>query len=122
MAEHNDLGAKGEEIAFFHLVKKGFKIKERNWRFAHFEIDIVAIDKNELVIIEVKTRSAAIYEEPRETITNQKIRFLTNAAQAYIEQNEIDLETRFDVISIKWFHEGKYELEHIEGAFLPPVN
>ena len=122
MAEHNDLGAIGEEIAFQYLIKKGFKIKERNWRFTPYEIDIVAIDKDELVIVEVKTRSAAIYEEPGESITTSKIRFLTNAAQAYIETYEIDLETRFDVVFIKWFGDGKYELEHIEGAFIPPVN
>ena len=122
MAEHNDIGAIGEEIAFHYLLKKGFKIKARNWRFAHYEIDMVAIDKNELVIVEVKTRSAAIYEEPRDTIGDKKIRFLTNAAQAYIEENEIDLETRFDVVFIKWFGAGKYELEHIEDAFTPPVN
>lgn len=122
MAQHNDLGAKGEEIAFHYLLKKGYKIKKRNWRFAHYEIDMVALDKNELVIVEVKTRSAAIYEEPRDTISKQKIRFLTNAAQAYIEENEIDLETRFDVVFIKWYGEGKYDLEHIEGAFIPPVN
>jgi len=122
MAQHNELGIKGEDIAFHYLVKKGYTIKARNWRYERAEIDIVAIDKNELVIVEVKTRSAAIYEEPRDSITPQKIRFLTNAAQAYIEEFEIDYETRFDVISIKWFGEGKYELEHFEDAFLPPVN
>lgn len=122
MANHVDLGQKGEEIAYQYLIKKGFKIKERNWRFNHFEIDMIAEYDNELVIVEVKTRSATIYEEPRDSITNQKIRFLTNAAQAYIEENEIDLETRFDIVAIKWFGNGKYELLHIENAFTPPVN
>lgn len=122
MAQHTDLGSKGEELALQFLIKKGFKIVERNWRFAHYEIDLIAIDKNELVIIEVKTRSAAIYEEPRDQITSKKIKFLCNAAQAYIEAKEIDLETRFDVILIKWYGNGKYELDHIEDAFLPPVN
>ncbi|MDA3929626.1 MAG: YraN family protein [Prolixibacteraceae bacterium] len=122
MAQHTDLGVKGEEIAFHYLVKKGYKIKARNWRFDRAEIDLIAIHKNELVIIEVKTRSAAIYEEPRDSITTQKIKFITTAAEAYIEENEIDLETRFDVISIKWFGEGKYEIDHIVDAFLPPFN
>ena len=122
MAQHNDLGQKGEEIAFHYLIKKGFKIKERNWRFNHFEIDMVAEYNNELVIVEVKTRSAAIYESPRDTISESKMRFITNAAEAYIQEHEIDIETRFDVILIKWFGEGKYDLEHIEYAFIPPVN
>ncbi|MFA9391437.1 MAG: YraN family protein [Prolixibacteraceae bacterium] len=122
MSENKDLGDIGEEIAFQHLLKKGYKIKDRNWRFAHYEIDLIALDKNELVIVEVKTRSASIYEEPRDTISDKKIRFLINAAEAYIEKHKIDLETRFDVVAIKWFGHGKYELEHIEGAFIPPVN
>jgi putative endonuclease len=84
MAQHNDLGQKGEEIAFHHLLQKGYKILERNWRYDHAEIDIIARIKNILVIVEVKTRSAAIYEEPRETISDRKIRFLVNAAEAYI--------------------------------------
>jgi putative endonuclease len=122
MAKHNILGEKGEEIAFLHLIKKGYKILERNWRYDRAEIDIVARYKNQLVIVEVKTRSAAIYEEPRDAISNQKIRFLTNAAEAYINEKDIDCETRFDVIAIKWFSEGKYELDHIEDAFTPLVN
>ena len=122
MAKHTDLGKKGEDIAFHYLVKKGYKIKARNWYHQNAEIDIIAEKDNMLIIVEVKTRSAAIYEEPREAITNPKIRFLTNAAEAYILENEIDLETRFDVIAIKWFGEGKYELDHIEDAFSPMVN
>lgn len=122
MAHHTDLGKKGEELAFYYLVKKGYTIKARNWRFNNAEIDLIANHNNMLVIVEVKTRSAAIYEEPRDAITNQKIRFLTNAAEAYILENEIDLETRFDVIMIKWFGEGKYELDHIEDAFTPQVD
>jgi putative endonuclease len=122
MAQHNDLGQKGEEIAFHHLLQKGYKILERNWRYDHAEIDIIARIKNILVIVEVKTRSAAIYEEPRETISDRKIRFLVNAAEAYINEKDIDLETRFDVVAIKWFGENKYEINHIEDAFTPLVN
>jgi putative endonuclease len=122
MAQHNELGQKGEELAFLHLVQKGYKILERNWRYDHTEIDIIAQINKMLVIVEVKTRSAAIYEEPRETISDRKIRFLVNAAEAYIEEKNIDFETRFDVVAIKWFGENKYELNHIEDAFTPLVN
>jgi putative endonuclease len=121
MAGNTDLGRKGEDIACEYLLKKGFLIKERNWRFKNAEIDIIAIDGKELVIVEVKTRSAVIYEEPIDSITNQKIRFLVNAAEEYIFENDFNGETRFDVISIKWFGEGKYELEHYPEAFYPPV-
>jgi putative endonuclease len=121
MAEHNDLGKKGEDLAFLYLVKKGYKIKERNWFYEKAEIDIIATHEKQLVIVEVKTRAAAIYEEPRDAISDSKIRFLTHAAEAYILEKEIDLETRFDVIFIKWFGDEKYELNHIEEAFTPLI-
>lgn len=121
MAQHIDLGNKGEEIACSHLIKRGYNIKNRNWRYNNAEIDIIATDKNTLVVVEVKTRSAAIYEEPRDAVTSQKINFLVHATEAYLLENEIDLETRFDVIMIKWFGEGKFELQHIEDAFSAPV-
>jgi len=121
MAEKDDLGKKGEEIACKYLANNGFLIKERNWRYRNGEIDIVAFDKNELVIVEVKTRSAVIYEEPRDSISDKKIRFLVNAAEEYIHQTDFYGETRFDIISIKWFGEEKYEIEHIPEAFYPPV-
>jgi putative endonuclease len=120
-ADKIDLGRKGEEIACNFLLKKGYQIKERNWRYKNAEIDIIAFDGKELVIVEVKTRSAVIYEEPRDSITNQKIRFLVNATEAYIYENDFNGETRFDVISIKWFGENKFDLEHYPNAFYPPV-
>jgi putative endonuclease len=122
MTVQKDLGQMGEQTAFEYLIKKGYKVKARNWRYKNAEIDIIATHNNQLIIVEVKTRSAAIYEEPRDSISDQKIRFLTHAAEAYIIENEIDMETRFDVVAIKWFGKGKYELQHIEEAFTPMVD
>jgi len=116
------LGKLGENIACEYLAKKGYQIKERNWRYKNGEIDIVAIDGKEMVIVEVKTRSAAIYEEPSDSITDKKIRFLVNAAEEYILQNDYYGETRFDIVSIKWYGENRYELDHIPEAFYPPVS
>ena len=56
MAKHNELGKLGEELAVQFLVDKGYEILEKNWRNKHKEIDIVAKDGSELVIVEVKTR------------------------------------------------------------------
>jgi putative endonuclease len=121
MAEHVELGRKGEEIAFYHLIKKGYKVIERNWRFDHTEVDIIATHNNRLIIVEVKTRTAAVYEEPREALSSRKIKHLTHAAEAYIMEHEIDMETRFDAVFIKWYSETKYELMHIEDAFSPLI-
>jgi putative endonuclease len=122
MAEHIKLGQKGEDIAFDYLIKKGYKVIVRNWRYNNSELDIVAIDENVLVVVEVKTRSSVIYEEPGELVSAQKIRLLVNATEAFIQERDIDLETRFDVIAIKWYGENKFEINHCVGAFGPPVN
>ena len=56
MAEHNDLGRLGEQLAHDFLIAKGYQILEQNWSCGHKEIDIIAMDGKELVIVEVKTR------------------------------------------------------------------
>ena len=66
MAEHNVLGIQGEQLACQFLEKKGYVILERNWRHAKHELDIIAQDGKELVILEVKTRSSAKHGEPEE--------------------------------------------------------
>ena len=116
----NELGKKGEEIAGKLLIKKGYQILDRNWYHNSKEIDIIALGKDTLVIVEVKSRDHHFHVEPRDAVTEQKQRFLINAADAYIRKNELEFETRFDVISIV-FYPGSHEIEHIEGAFYPTL-
>ena len=118
MAHHIDFGKQGEEIAVQYLIDKGYEILERNWRNRHKEIDIIAKDGDELVIVEVKTRQTDEYGNPDVAVTLQKQRLLISAANAYLFRNNLDVETRFDIISIV-FKEGKPVIEHIEDAFLP---
>ena len=118
MAEHIDFGKQGEEIAVKYLTDKGYEILERNWRNRHKEIDIIAKDGKDLVIVEVKTRKSNSYGEPDLAVNKQKQRLLVYAANAYIYRNNLDMDTRFDIISI-YFREGKPIIDHIEDAFLP---
>lgn len=118
MAEHNDFGKLGEEIAVKYLEDKGYEILERNWRNRHKEIDIIAKDGKELVIVEVKTRKSSNYGEPDLAVNKQKQRLLIYAANAYIFRNNLDINTRFDIISIV-FKDDKPVIDHIEDAFLP---
>ena len=118
MATHNDFGKLGEELAVRYLTGKGYEILERNWRNIHKEIDIIAKDGKDLVIVEVKTRKSDNYGEPDLAVTKQKQTRLIYAANAYIFSHKIDLKTRFDIISIV-FKEGKPVIDHIEDAFLP---
>ena len=118
MAEHIDFGKLGEELAVDYLVGKGYEILERNWRNIHKEIDIIAKDGKFLVVVEVKTRQTDEYGNPDIAVTKKKQRMLIAAANAYIFKNRLDVETRFDIISIV-FKEGEPVIEHIEDAFLP---
>jgi putative endonuclease len=118
MASHNELGDKGEEIALQYLRKKNYKIKETNWRCGKDEIDIIAMDKGTLVIVEVKTRSANYIVKPEFAVNKNKQRFLIRAANSYIFAKDLDLETRFDIISIVVYN-NRNVVEHIEDAFYP---
>jgi len=69
----------------------------------------------------VKARGTDSYEHPTEAVSNKKIRFLVNAAEAYIQENNVNLDTRFDVVSIV-FYGRSFEIEHFKDAFYPPVN
>lgn len=118
MIEKHELGERGEAFALHLLVSKGFKIIATNWRFRKDEVDIIAKDDKFLVIVEVKTRSTNYFGEPFTAVTKKKQGFLIRAANAYIEEYDIDLECRFDIISIV-FAENKHQVEHIEDAFYP---
>ena len=118
MAKHNDFGKLGEEIAVNYLMEKGYEILERNWRNIHKEIDIIARDGRFLVIVEVKTRQTDEYGNPDIAVTRKKQRMLIAAANAYIMRNRLDIETRFDIISII-FSDGEPVIDHVEDAFLP---
>ncbi len=116
MSDKDNIGKKGEEIAQDYLRKNNYAIIETNWRYYNLEIDIIAKKNNELVIIEVKARSGEQYGHPSEAITRQKMKHLINAAEAYIMKNDINIDARFDVITVI-FHNNKYTLEHFEDAF-----
>ena len=118
MAEHNELGKLGEDLAVQYLTDKGYEILERNWRNIHKEIDIIAKEGDDLVIVEVKARQTDEYGEPDIAVTKRKQRMLIAAANAYILRNNLDMSTRFDIVSIV-FKDGEPVIEHIEDAFLP---
>jgi putative endonuclease len=118
MAEHNDFGKLGEELAVNYLIGKGYEILERNWHNIHKEVDIIAKDGQFLVFVEVKARRSSEYGEPDLAVTKRKQRMLIAAANAYITRNKLDVEARFDIVSII-FKDGESVIDHIEDAFLP---
>ena len=120
MAEHNELGKKGERLAMEYLRRNGFRIRETNWRFGKNEIDIIAEDACCLVIVEVKTRESSFYGMPESFVNRTKQQFLIRGANAYIRGHNIISEARFDIISVI-ISNGKHRVNHIQDAFYPVI-
>jgi putative endonuclease len=120
MPSLREKGCIAEQLAKNHLQKKGWQILNTNWYYGHLEIDIIARDKDKLVIVEVKSRNGVRFKNPADAIKNIKIRRIIEAADAYIMENELDLETRFDLIIITFFGKN-FELEHYKNAFYPTM-
>lgn len=120
MAEHNNLGKAGENAAVSYLECHDYIIRHRNWRKGHLELDIIAALDNELIVIEVKTRSSTDFSQPEKAVDQQKIRRTVRAADAYIKMFQIDASVRFDIITVVG-NEGKFKIEHIKEAFYPPI-
>jgi putative endonuclease len=121
MAEHNEIGKWGEEVAVKYLHKNGYTIRECDWRCGHRDIDIIAIspDQRFVVFVEVKTRSSDEIILPEEAVNKQKIRNLRYAANAYVKLYQIVLDLRFDIITIVGNNQTVPIIDHIEDAFNP---
>lgn len=117
MAQHNELGKKGEQLAIEYLIKKGYTIRDKNWRFQKAEVDIIAQKENILAVVEVKTRSTDYFGNPQDFVNPKKIKLLVTAINEYVISKNLDVEVRFDIIGIiKTKKETK--IEHLEDAFL----
>lgn len=116
MSEHNALGKRGEELAQAYLKNKGYRIRHCNWRFQKAELDIVCMKDDLIIVVEVKSRNLFAIERPQDAVTIAKQKRIVRAADAYIQEYDINEECRFDIISVI-FDKGKHEIEHLEDAF-----
>ena len=114
------IGKSGEEIAANYLLKKGYKILFRNYHSQFGEIDIIALDRDTLAFIEVKTRSSN-FETAFSSVSFSKQQKLTKTALDFISKNYEyeDFLTRFDVIVVLFDQREEYRIKHMADAFLP---
>ena len=117
MADHNEFGKIAEDLAVDFLVKAEYKILARNFRYLKAEIDIIAEKQNQIIIIEVKARNTDAFLEPQEAVNKKKIKLLISAANYFVEENNINKEVRFDIISVLPNHQKTLEINHIIDAF-----
>ena len=97
----HEFGKYGENIAINYLIKKGYKIIEKNFLCKQGEIDIIARYKNEFVFVEVKTRTSIKYGNPIEAVNKNKTKHMYNSAQFYLYRNGLqNYFVRFDVVEI----------------------
>ena len=116
MAQHNELGKKGEQLAVDFLLENDYEIVARNYRFDKAEVDVIAKQKDILAIVEVKARSTSDFGDPQDFVKPKQIKNLVKAVDEYVTVNDLDVDVRFDIIAIT--KEGKgYKIEHLKDAF-----
>lgn len=122
MAQHNNLGKWGEQLAADLLVTKGYAIAARNWRAGNLEIDIVAMKGSRIVFVEVKTRMGD-FDEALRAIDRRREMRMVRAANSYVKAFNLPHEVQFDVVIVVGDPMGGTlpRIEHIEDAFLPPL-
>ena len=110
-------GIFGEEIAIKYLTEKDFKIIERNWRYQHLEIDIIAFKEKILHIIEVKTRYSLQFGYPEAGYTREKMNNLKKAAEFYQYNNQQWKYLQFDIVSILMQNNEVQQIFFIEDVY-----
>jgi putative endonuclease len=113
---NQELGILGEKLAQDFLKKKGFQHLDFNYRFGKLEVDIISVENNQLVVTEVKTRQTAEIGEPWRAVTRAKQRQIIKVADAYVKWKKLNVDTRFDIVSIV-HNQYRTEIEHIIDAF-----
>lgn len=113
-----ELGIRGEETAVAFLREKGYRIVERNFRCPLGEVDIIALQKEYVVFIEVKTRSSRAFGLPQEGVNRRKQLKLRKLAEYYLKHKGMsDYNCRFDVVGIEVDQHGYSKVEVIQDAF-----
>jgi len=118
---HCEKGRRAEQVAEGYLRARGYRIWKTNWRWGKRELDLVTLFRNELVIVEVKSRQDNSVNEPSEVVDRVKQRNIVLAAEAFIRLHGCCWPTRFDVIAVV-YQGSDMEIEHIENAFYPMVD
>ncbi len=110
------LGRQAETQAVNYLIEKDYQILARNYRYRKAEVDIIASKDGILAIVEVKARSQKFFDNLTWSISEKKKKLLLQAADHFVQQNALDLEVRFDVITLIG-RPGNFLVKHIKDAF-----
>lgn len=118
MARNLKTGKKGESLAAAYMEERGYRILEKNYRSGRLEVDLIAIKKDTLHFIEVKTRTSTLFGYPEENVSNMKIERILEAAEAYMNENQYYKRLQLDILSILIREDGETEYFLIEDVYL----
>ncbi len=117
MAEHNELGKLGEEMAAKYLAEKGHVILHQNWRFSFYEIDLISLKDGTVHIVEVKSRSSKYFGLPEASVSKKKYRDLMKATDVFLSQHLQYRYVQLDILSINMVSTNEVEYFLIEDVF-----
>lgn len=117
MRAKDAVGRYGERVAASYLAAAGWEVVDRNWRGRSGELDIVALDGADLVVVEVKTRTGDAYGHPAEAVTPAKLARLRRLAAQWLEAHDVHPRSvRVDVIAVRTARRGAASVEHLTGV------
>ena len=118
MAHKDDLGREGEQLATDYLTDRGYRVLDRNWRCRLGELDIVALDGRELVVVEVKSRRSTAFGDPLEGVTDEKLTRLCVLAGAWRRAHPRirAASSRIDLVGVLLPKHGYPTVDHLRGA------
>jgi putative endonuclease len=118
MATHLEVGRQGEDMAAAWLVANEFELLHRNWRYAHYEIDIIALKKNMLCFIEVKCHHASELGYPEDRVTRKKFRNIQFASDHYLRLHPGYKWIQYHILSITLYKDREPEYFLLEDVYL----
>ena len=114
MYKNQEVGKFGEDVAVKYLKQNGYKILDRNFSCKRGELDIVALQKKQIVFIEIKARTSIEYGLPKEAVTKKKSEHIYKTAEYYLYTRNLEKEdTRIDVIEV-YIKNGKFRINHLK--------
>ncbi len=117
MAAHNEFGKAGEEMAVEWLIQHGFQLISRNWKFARYEVDIIASREGILHFIEVKSRHDDVFGKPEDWVNRKKGRHLLTAGVAFQDKYPDWNLVQYDILSILITPDGNRDFFFIEDVY-----
>ena len=117
MAAHNEFGKAGEQMAVEWLAVQGFQVISRNWKFARYELDIIASRDDILHFIEVKSRHDDFFGKPEDWVSWKKGKHMLTAGVAFQEKYPAWAQIQYDILAILLTPDGKRDIFFIEDVY-----